>query len=375
MATRDAKFAVGVAWLAFLGFSVVYVPLFILLGRGSGLVAGFLLWPLAAWGSYSLLMIALYLVGWFNAASQPSGSAIRIGPFEPARWSRRTGLEGFDRVGVLLSGFATLLVWRSAFWLPWLAVLSLLFAVSAVVLGKDPWPVESGRDIPLPEPELPDDEGANTIHREWSWGCLCRPVQSQVRLNLRTATADARAQQNPSHQALSADRWPVAVTELVTTGATDREPREAARQLLAFARNLRFNYFEEAQNTLQFVQTIPYAYDDATKGKEYFRFAIETLYDNAGDCDCKAVLASTLFRLMGLRSVVLLSEQEGHAAVAVEGAPDFPGNRYFPWRGGRYYFCETTDGSFSFTVGEVPPGVNLDRYTVRVEVEPGLHTA
>src|SRR5207247_3247278 len=116
-------------------------------------------------------------------------------------------------------------------------------------------------------------------------------------------------------------------------------------------------------------------HDQATKGMEYFRFAIETFYDNAGDCDCKAVLAATLFRLMGLRSVVLLSADEEHAAVAVEGAPEFPGNRYFEWKGAKYFFCETTDGSFGFTVGEIPPGVDLDRYTVRVEIEPALLAA
>jgi hypothetical protein len=108
---------------------------------------------------------------------------------------------------------------------------------------------------------------------------------------------------------------------------------------------------------------------------EYFRYAIETFFDNAGDCDCKAILAATLFRLMGLRSVLLVSSDEEHAAVAVEGAPDFPGNRYFEWKGSRYYFCETTDRSFSFTVGEVPPSVDLDTYAVRVEIEPALYSA
>nr|MDP9177352.1 hypothetical protein [Gemmatimonadota bacterium] len=139
--------------------------------------------------------------------------------------------------------------------------------------------------------------------------------------------------------------------------------------LLTFTREHRFNYFEEAQNTLQLVQSIPYVTDHVSLGvPEYWRFPIETLFDNQGDCDCKAILAAALFRSMGLRSVVLLSPVEGHAAVAVEGAPDYPGNQYFEWAGGRYFFCETTDGTFGFTVGEVPPNVNLQDYTVRVEI-------
>ena len=53
-------------------------------------------------------------------------------------------------------------------------------------------------------------------------------------------------------------------------------------------------------------------------------------------------------------------------------AADFPGNKYFEWKGARHYFCETTDRSVRFTVGEVPPSVNLDNYTQRIEVAPQL---
>ena len=191
-------------------------------------------------------------------------------------------------------------------------------------------------------------------------------------LKIRTAQASSRGRENPSQLGVTTGSIEQLVHRIVNDGAQDREAVEAARQLLAVARNLRFNYFEEAQNTLQFVQVIPYGTDKDTKGLEYFRYAIETLMDDVGDCDCKAILAASLFRLMGLRSVVLISNQEEHAAVAVEGAPDFPGNKYFEWKGARYYFCETTDGSFGFTVGEVPPSVNLDNYTQRIEIDPQL---
>jgi len=193
-----------------------------------------------------------------------------------------------------------------------------------------------------------------------------------VALALGRDSAERRRQENPSGEGVSLGSAEATARAVTVDGAEDVEVIEAARQLLAFARNGRFNYFEEAQNTLQFVQTVPYETDEATKGREYFRYALETLADNAGDCDCKAILAATIFRLMGLRSVILLSFQEGHAAVAVEGAPDFPGNRYFEWNGARYYFCETTDHTFSFTVGEVPNDVDLARYDTRIEIPPAL---
>jgi transglutaminase-like putative cysteine protease len=193
-----------------------------------------------------------------------------------------------------------------------------------------------------------------------------------VALSIRTSRAEQRAKANPSNAGITHGNWEEIVRLVAEDGAEDREAAEAARQLLAFARQHRFNYFEEAQNTLQFVQSVPYATDADTKGREYFRYAIETLFENTGDCDCKAILAASLFRLMGLKSVVLLSDDEQHAAVAVEGAPDFPGNRYFEWNGARLYFCETTDSPTGFTVGEVPPSVNLDSYARRIEIAPAL---
>lgn len=59
-------------------------------------------------------------------------------------------------------------------------------------------------------------------------------------------------------------------------------------------------------------------------------------------------------RLMGLRSVLLISWAEEYAAVTIEEALDFPGNKYFDWNGCKYYFCETTDSSLASTWGRCP---------------------
>lgn len=59
-------------------------------------------------------------------------------------------------------------------------------------------------------------------------------------------------------------------------------------------------------------------------------------------------------RLMGLRSVLLISWAEEYAAAAIEGALDFPGSKCFDWKGCKYYFCETTDSSSASTWGRCP---------------------
>ncbi len=365
---------VGLLWISLIAYSALYVPAYVLLRERPILpfLGSWLSWIVASLAGYAVVVGLFNLGAWFTSGRRLAEEEAQFSQFVPSHFSRRTGVAGTDFLGLAIAITNATLHITSAFWLPWSIVVAVVFAIS-VLLPIEKWPVTPSRVIPEPPPVPGPVPGEDAVSRSWQWPCRCRPLTGQVTVQVRTKSVADRSAANPSRSGLtSLSSWESAVTQLVNEGSTDREPAEAARQLLAFARANRFNYFEEAQNTLQLAQVIPYKHDDATKGMEYFRFAVETMFDDAGDCDCKAVFAATLFRLMGLRSVVLLSSEEGHAAVAVEGAPDFPGNKYFEWKGGKYYFCETTDGSFGFTVGEVPSGVELGRYTVRVEIEPAL---
>lgn len=368
--------AAGVAWASLGIFTLVYVlffglgvlptehVLFPFLGPGGS-------WILTVWAAYALLLAALGLRARATEGERGAEDFSPFGPFHPARIVRRTSLPWTDWACLACAVVVAAAGAESAFWFPvsslWVVVL--LFVVLRVPVQS--WPTRrSERAIPS-IPGRPPDRNSDGVERSWTWKTLGRGDAAAVTLWLRRKQFQEREAENPSHVGIP-NSVEVLVSELVTKGSEDAEVVEAARQLLDHARGRRYAYFEEAQNTLQFVQAIPYRSDQETKGKEYFRFGLETLYENAGDCDCKAILAASLFRLMGLRSVVLVSWAEEHAAVAVEGAPDFPGNTYFDWNGVKFYFCETTDGSFGFTVGEVPPNVDLASYRNRIEVEPKL---
>ena len=359
---------------AFVLHSLLYLPVFFLIGPGGGLglANSAYGWYITTWMLYLAVVGALGLWMWLASGERMSGAAVSFGPFVPARWLRRTGVSGTDWLVCICFVLLAVAFLHSSFWLPWSSLGAVVFLVTGIFLRTEPWPVHPSRDIPDLPPSPPPQTGEDVVARSWSWDARARGSRMTLMLRIRTAQASSRGRENPSQLGVTTGNIEQLVHRIVNDGAQDWEAVEAARQLLAVARNLRFNYFEEAQNTLQFVQVIPYGTDKDTKGLEYFRYAIETLMDDVGDCDCKAILAASLFRLMGLRSVVLISNQEEHAAVAVEGAPDFPGNRYFVWKGARYYFCETTDSSFGFTVGEVPPSMNLDNYTQRIEIDPQL---
>ena len=109
---------------------------------------------------------------------------------------------------------------------------------------------------------------------------------------------------------------------------------------------------EKMQFILDFVQTpnIEYIEDEASEEignlPEYARTPNETLFDKRGDCDCKAVLAVTLFREAGYPSAYILLP--GHAAIGVAMTPDIMNREsgltlpYLKLAGKDYYFCETT---------------------------------
>jgi len=77
---------------------------------------------------------------------------------------------------------------------------------------------------------------------------------------------------------------------------------------------------------------------------EYFRFAIESVYDKEGDCDCKAVLACRLLQVLGMDAKLVSVCEKGttvpnHAAVILKDnsgrykkCPGYP----------EYTYCEAT---------------------------------
>jgi len=99
-------------------------------------------------------------------------------------------------------------------------------------------------------------------------------------------------------------------------------------------------------NVVAFVQSIEYAddIDPVTRQiTEYPKYPIETLADGTGDCEDTAILTAALLKEMGYDVAVVLPP--GHAAVAV--ACDNCNGYYYPLKGTRYYYLETTGAGYS----------------------------
>ena len=171
----------------------------------------------------------------------------------------------------------------------------------------------------------------------------------------------------------------------VKNGSGDPYETAALSQIIQSAEDVCDKYhlaeYEMYDLLLKFCQmNIEYKIDDECDSigriTEYFRFPGETLFDLEGDCDCKSVLAYSLFSLLGadaeLVTVCINSDHNpnhlrNHAALILRDNPNKvklpPTYPLVNLKGiGRAVFCETT--AEGMNPGEYSPDMDLDSVTI-----------
>ena len=129
----------------------------------------------------------------------------------------------------------------------------------------------------------------------------------------------------------------------------DQVIKDIALKLTKMAQSQGYGEVETINFALRFCQSIEYMHDSETMGAdEYWRFPVETLYDEVGDCEDSSFLFASIAEAMGYDAVLL--EFDGHAAVGIASSQASGTN--WPYSGVRYYMCETT--SEGHTVGSLP---------------------
>jgi hypothetical protein len=120
-----------------------------------------------------------------------------------------------------------------------------------------------------------------------------------------------------------------------------------------------YNLEQKANFILRFVQTnIGYFEDDDSKGcVEYWRFPIETLVEQKGDCEDTSTLYAAILKNLKYDIALLFyswkedDENIGHLAVGINIPGDY-GDYVTDENDVKYFYCETT--SKNFNVGEIP---------------------
>ena len=265
------------------------------------------------------------------------------------RWLNILGLVSVGSGALLLLGKGKLPV---PFW----------FLFGAVVLGL--WDVLKRRQLLSFPGELPsariDLEAATPLTEsagrkvEFDWNLWEGAASGPGSLNASFTISEA-----DYAAARGLKRYPVVPRENYA-----RYPREQAgasvQQVAAFFRQHSevhgFSPLMEMANIVCFVRSIRYAPDEETRNQpEWANFAVETLYDAAGDCEDHAILAAALLHYLG-HSVALFYldlEDSGHIAIGFE-CPDGGGAFFATGADGRtYYYVETVPTSSAERVGDI----------------------
>ena len=128
---------------------------------------------------------------------------------------------------------------------------------------------------------------------------------------------------------------------------------DVAAKLQAIAEDEGFSELETINFALRFCQGMVYSYDNATTdGDEYWRFPVETLYDETGDCEDTSFLFASVAEAMGYDAAMFFLP--GHAAVGI-ASDQATGTYIQDGDGTRYYYCETTGAGWE--LGDLPEGL------------------
>ncbi len=360
---------------------------------------------LPAWILFPLLQSSFHGAGYLAVSMMLylavlGGLGMAAG-FEPqlkgeAPWVRR--LEKFERgpgqagtdfgfaIFATLSaaglGYASSQTAWAFFWMPAAMAASVSFWLLAVSGNHEPWPAASyTRVFPtvFPPPAFTEPDPAATpgsnVSLRWTYrrGGI-EEIAHDVKLFVPESEVTAAKAVNPGQgitklysnmDALSK------MAHLFTNPACNTFLVGLARRLHEEAKAGEYSLYEELSNVLACVQAIPYKTDlESTGQEEYWKFPVQTLFDGCGDCEDKALFMCALCMLLfqaypeeqkehALEVYLLVSFEEGHAAVAVGGPHVHLPERFYTYNGRRLYFCETTsDGR----VGAVPEGVDPKKF-------------
>lgn len=204
--------------------------------------------------------------------------------------------------------------------------------------------------VPRETTELVDDEDIELRTFRWSVPLATRSEALDVTVAIDTERFQTMASLNPKRPTGgSYPDW----TPWVISGSTDEVVR-AAQEIRKVTDTRGFSRFEEAAAVLGFAQSVPYSLDiESTGDEEYWRYPIETMYEQTGDCEDLSILAASVLRELGHEVLPMVTHD--HAAIGISAPVGLPGT-YVDYEGHRYYYCETTaSGS---RIGQLPADVN-----------------
>lgn len=272
----------------------------------------------------------------------------------------RTGLIWFERAAFVL----LLLGWFRTLGRAQASAAPLMLAVGFLVLMASEYrdrgltdalpervtPLEPGTPGAGPDEIHEEDGGAELRSFHWSVPRATRTEALDITVAVDPERVESMASTNPKRpMGTPYPDW----TPWVITGSTAEVVR-AASEIRKLANSLGFSRFEEASAVLGFAQSIEYSLDiDTTGEEEYWRYPIETIFEQTGDCEDSSILAAAVLHELGHAVLPLVTHD--HAAIGISAPDGLPGT-FIDHDGHRYYYCETT--AEGFRIGQLPTDVD-----------------
>ena len=126
---------------------------------------------------------------------------------------------------------------------------------------------------------------------------------------------------------------------------------ELAETLDKYANALEYTGHQLLEYLIAFVQqSTPYKTDPdmtAFGGGDYCKHPIETLVENGGDCEDKAILLAALLKMFEFDAILLNLSRHYAIAISCNGCS----GSYYNYNGKKYYFIETTSIR---KIGDIP---------------------
>lgn len=279
--------------------------------------------------------------------------SVRYYPRSPLRRflveaEKRTGLVWMERVGLLVGLWAT---WWTLSRDPGMTPMAVAVAIGffgTFFREYEERPLLRWRDpITITPPDVtPDDRH---VVREFHWDLTNAGRTDETDLTVivsldvleRLKAANVMTKHDPNGMPCM-DEW--------VLDSLGSEVDQAVIHLDELSRERRYSSFLEISNALAFAQSVEYVSDlESTGHDDYWKYAIETIYDQVGDCDDSAILAAAVLHRMGYQVALLFPPS--HAAVGV-AVPEAVSGHFIEHAGVRYFYCETTADGWS--VGELP---------------------
>ena len=214
--------------------------------------------------------------------------------------------------------------------------------------------------------ENDDLPNTNTITRTYNWRYR-KNWQSSIDIPEKTYNDYANSTVNRRPQSQTHKPYE-AMARFVTSD--EKVIRDLAIKLKILANGQRYNSIETINFILSFVQlNVNYCNDSDTKGEnEYWRFPVETLVDEGGDCEDSAVLFAAIMDALGYDVALLYYTWEegdellGHLAVGIHLLGNH-GHFEKDENGKKYFYCETASEVF-IEMGERPAEIKVEAEAV-----------